>query len=309
MGKINALYDERMSKIAVLAEAGVDAAAISEAQYATLQAQEEDLHALKVKNADELAGKNAEAAEDAAGYALDLFGAWNDMFASMAEARLEQMTVLLSDSQAKVQKLKEAISAAQESGNAEAEAKAQKRFDNQIAGERAVQRYAKDAAMNAFRTSQDLAKAQAVGDAAAAMISLTGSMAYLGFGAPIAAAAIVAPMLVTSLNQINSNTPPSFAAGGVVGRAFGEGSTSDHVTIQADPREGIVSARGMDALGANGLESLNAGGGFGGSLNVTLVLDGQTLAAAVATPSVKRAIVAELRLNQGAGRGTSYGRG
>ena len=162
-------------------------------------------------------------------------------------------------------------------------------------------------AKKAFETSQALSRAEVIGNTAASVIK-----AFALFGPPpspagIASAASAATLGAFQLAAVGRAKPPEFAGGGVIGRALG--GAPDHVTIQADPREGIVSPRGMAGLGSDGLDALNAGGGLAGALNITLQLDGQTLAAAILSPSVKRQIVAELRAVTGAGRGISYGRG
>ena len=68
------------------------------------------------------------------------------------------------------------------------------------------------------------------------------------------------PDLQTALQiaQVASESPPSFAIGGVV--------EADHRMIQAAPGEGVVTRRGMSALGPDGLAALNRGrqGGGGG---------------------------------------------
>jgi hypothetical protein len=287
VGKINALYDERMSRLGELAAAGVSAAEIAQSQFAVemgyIAALSEAATAASKKKQEEFKADVAQAGAATAGLLGDLGGV-----ASVASENAAEQAIHWAEQSAK----------AHAAGN---------HTKGKADAERAAT--ARKASLKSFKASQAAALAEATISAGVAALTMIPAFSFMGPFAPVGAAAAAATALGLQVATINQQSPPSFAAGGVVGRAFGEGSTSDHVTIQADPREGIVSARGMDALGADGLESLNAGGGFGGSLNVTLVLDGQTLAAAVATPSVKRAIVAELRLNQGAGRGTSYGRG
>ena len=287
VGKINALYDERMSRLGELAEAGVSAAEIAQSQFAVemgyIAALSEAATAASKKKQEEFKADVAQAGAATAGLLGDL-----GSVASVASENAAEQAIHWAEQSAK----------AHAAGN---------HTKGKADAERAAT--ARKASLKSFKASQAAALAEATISAGVAALTMIPAFSFMGPFAPVGAAAAAATALGLQVATINQQSPPSFAAGGVVGRAFGEGSTSDHVTIQADPREGIVSARGMDALGVDGLESLNAGGGFGGSLNVTLVLDGQTLAAAVATPSVKRAIVAELRLNQGAGRGTSYGRG
>ena len=287
VGKINALYDERMSRLDELAAAGVSAAEIAQSQFAVemgyIAALSEAATAASKKKQEEFKADVAQAGAATSALLGDL-----GSVASVASENAAEQAIHWAEQSAK----------AHAAGN---------HTKGKADAERAAT--ARKASLKSFKASQAAALAEATISAGVAALTMIPAFSFMGPLAPVGAAAAAATALGLQVATINQQSPPSFAAGGVVGRAFGEGSTSDHVTIQADPREGIVSARGMDALGADGLESLNAGGGFGGSLNVTLVLDGQTLAAAVATPSVKRAIVAELRLNQGAGRGTSYGRG
>ena len=97
---------------------------------------------------------------------------------------------------------------------------------------------------------------------------------------PGAVAAIVGPALATQLAAINKQEPPQFATGGMVsGRA-----AMDHVAIMATPGEGVLTERGVAAVGGpQGVDALNRGGGGGGAGQLVAVyLDGAVLGAAVA---------------------------
>jgi len=126
----------------------------------------------------------------------------------------------------------------------------------------------------AFRSVQKAQRGEAVMGAAVAMMNLVSAMAYLGPGAPAAAALIVGPTLASQLAVIDAQDPPSFPRGGVV--------EPDHVRIAAQPGEGVVSLRGMGTLGRDGLDQLNRGGGGMGATTINVQIGRSVLASAVA---------------------------
>jgi hypothetical protein len=103
-------------------------------------------------------------------------------------------------------------------------------------------------ALKAFKVAQQTKIAAATVAAALNAIELTGALIpTLGVGAPFAAAAIAAGQLALTIAQIKATEPPTFALGGSVAARMGGGA--DHALISASPAEGIVSPRGMMALG------------------------------------------------------------
>lgn len=161
-------------------------------------------------------------------------------------------------------------------------------------------------ALKAFKINKATSIAAATVKAAETVIALMPAFAFLGPGAPIAAAAVATAALATQIAVIEAQEPPSFAAGGLVADRI----DGDHTPILASPTEGIVSARGMSTLGRDGLEAVNAGRGM--STEVIVSLDRQIIAGAVADVlSSDRQVRAQVRAISGArtGQALPYGRG
>ena len=161
-------------------------------------------------------------------------------------------------------------------------------------------------ALKAFKINKATSIAAATVKAAETVIALMPAFAFLGPGAPIAAAAVATAALATQIAVIEAQQPPSFAAGGLVADRI----DGDHTPILASPTEGIVSARGMSTLGRDGLEAVNAGRGM--STEVIVSLDRQIIAGAVADVlSSDRQVRAQVRAISGAktGQALPYGRG
>ena len=115
--------------------------------------------------------------------------------------------------------------------------------------------------------------------------------------------------LGTQLAVINAQSPPDFPVGGPVGDRLGSLS-ADHVPILATPAEGVVTPRGMDDLGREGLASINEG--RGGSQNITLQVGADVVARAVmSSPDLAGRIAAELQavMSITSGRVPVYGKG
>lgn len=131
-----------------------------------------------------------------------------------------------------------------------------------------------------FKARQALARTQAVIDAAANAVALTGALAYLGPAAPTTATAIAGGQLSTQLAIIKSQEAPKFALGGMVR----DRATTDHVMVRAEPDEGILTRRGVrSAGGPQGVDALNRGlAGGAGRGPVMLALDGRILGEIVA---------------------------
>ena len=86
---------------------------------------------------------------------------------------------------------------------------------------------------------------------------------------------------------------------------------NDHVVIEAQPDEGIVTGRGMSNVGKEGLNAINSGGGLGG-LTIKLMMDGALVAQAVLDSPVLLAALGDeisAQLNLVAGQAPVYGRG
>ena len=161
-------------------------------------------------------------------------------------------------------------------------------------------------AIKAFKINKAVSIAAATIKAAEAAIALLPAFAFLGPGAPLAAAGIAAAALAAQIAAIEAQPPPEFASGGLVADRV----SGDHTPILASPTEGIVSARGMSTLGRDGLNQINAGGSIG--TEVIVSLDRQIIAQAVADVLTgDRRVRAEVRAISGArtGQALPYGRG
>ena len=163
-----------------------------------------------------------------------------------------------------------------------------------------------------FNLQKSLAVAEAVMKAAVAYQSLLIGFS-VGPGSGLAAVAgaflgSTAPLLA-NLASINAMQPPSFPTGGLVGSRVS--GSPDHVMIGAQRDEGIVSRRGMAALGEDGLDAINAGRGAGGS-TIILQLDRRTIASAVVSligSSSQVSAALDARSGTIAGRAPVYGSG
>ena len=136
-----------------------------------------------------------------------------------------------------------------------------------------LQKQHRDGIMKRFRALKRAQTAEAIFNSASAYLGLVGHFSYMGWGAPIAAGAVVGPALATQLAKIQGQSPPEFPRGGVV--------SPDHVTIAAQPGEGVVSLRGMQSLGESGLDEINRGGSVGPTV-VNVQIGASTLATAIA---------------------------
>ncbi len=97
----------------------------------------------------------------------------------------------------------------------------------------------------------------------------------LTFGAPLAAAGIVGPAVAAQLAAIAAQKPPQFPTGGMV--------SPDHVLVGVQPDEGIISRRGVAALGGpQAVDQINQGITPGATLTANIVLDQRVIGRAVA---------------------------
>lgn len=164
-------------------------------------------------------------------------------------------------------------------------------------------------ALKAFKIAQETKIAAATVAAALNAIEMTTALIpTLGPGAPFAAAAIAGGQLALAIATIKATEPPSFALGGAVSDRMG--GSADHTLISASPSEGIVSPRGMMALGREGLDALNQGGSP--ATNVSIMLDRQIIASAVVDSISRDGRAANaVRVQSGARTGQTlvYGRG
>ena len=181
---------------------------------------------------------------------------------------------------------REHIEAQIESGKiSAAEGQAQiKRIDTEMRANAKARRQARRdhraALLEAHKAQKAAAIARATIDAAANAVALTAAFAYLGPGAPAAAVAVAAGQLAIQISAIKATKAPKFAVGGMV-RDRVEG---DHVPVLAEPDEGILTRRGVEAAGGPaGVAALNAGTmGGGGHGSTRVYLDSRMLGEVVA---------------------------
>jgi len=94
-----------------------------------------------------------------------------------------------------------------------------------------------------FRLVKAIRIGQAIIDAASAALAMIPGFAFLGPGAPAAAAVAASAALGAQIAVIAKQKPPSFATGGVVSPSAG--ARSGHVPAYLEPGEGVASRRAM----------------------------------------------------------------
>ena len=197
-------------------------------------------------------------------------------------ARKKAHAAVLTEIDAEKQKIKEMRATGEISAEQYAQQIAQIEGEEEAvrAANQAKRAQQKEQIDSAFKLQQGLARTGAIMNAAAATLALTLALAPLGFGAPVAAIGITAPMLALELATINQQKPPKFAVGGMVR----DRASADHVMVSATPNEAVLTERGVAAVGgAQGVAAANMGQAPSGGGGLTAVyLDGALMGAAVA---------------------------
>jgi hypothetical protein len=140
-----------------------------------------------------------------------------------------------------------------------------------------TRREEEEAIIKAFKAKKVGQIAEATMQAAQNSLALLPAFAYLGAGAPAAAAGVSLAMLAAQLKVINNQSPPEFPMGGM---------SPDHFPIGVQPGEGILSRSGVEAAGGpEGVDLLNrnSAGMQGGT--VILQIDNRTAGALVMSAS------------------------
>ena len=291
---------------------------------------------------DEIAAARQENFDNFARAASLIGGTVLNSFADLAEAALNRLSQAIAETQAiideqqaelemtrseseeQISQLRGEIKEARKEGDRE-RADALRRTiesineetaarEKQIAGEIEAQKEQKafqvQLALDAFKQQKQLKKAQAAFSAAVLAIEIATALAATGVGAIAAVptgVAIAGGALAAQLQLINSQEPPSFHVGGIVGRQGG-GRSPDEVPITAQTDEGIVNRRGMRRLGRDGLNAINGGGGGGGmppmQLVVQILLDRRIVQEEVLRVDGRRAV--SLGIGQRAFRRSAY---
>jgi len=339
--KIESAFQDRVDAIADVAMESKDAAGVKEALDAaearrirelsaldeertkSQKQQLQDVAALESQLAEQSRSMKAQAAADGMAAADAALSTAAASFGTLAQLRIDHIEGNFNAFEENIEKEAKKRRRNEESEIAGllaagkiSEQEADRRLANLDALEKAdkkkvktAEKFAERQALKAFKGQKAAQKAQAIIDAARAAVALIPGFAFLGPGAPVAAAAVAGTALGTQLAVINAQSPPDFPVGGPVGDRLGSLS-ADHVPILATPAEGVVTPRGMDDLGREGLASINEG--RGGSQNITLQVGADVVARAVmSSPDLAGRIAAELQavMSITSGRVPVYGKG
>tara|TARA_R110000824_G_scaffold123456_2_gene281343 strand:+ start:3207 stop:5321 length:2115 start_codon:yes stop_codon:yes gene_type:complete len=301
-----------------------DLAALDDARIEQQKRSLNDLAALEEQLGEEKKRAREAAAQDAVSATADGVASIASDIETLARLRQDAIVDNFEDYEESIEKegkkrrrvQEEEIAGLLESGKI-SESEAQRRLNNIDAEEKADEKKIKAFrelsakwSLKAFRSQKAAQKSLAIIDAARSAVSLTAAMAYLGPFAPLMAAGIAGSGLNTQLAVINAQSPPDFPVGGPVGDRIGSVS-ADHVPILATPSEGVVTARGMDALGREGLASINEGSGGAGQSIILQVGPDVVARAVMSSPDLASRISAELQavMSITSGRVPVYGRG
>jgi hypothetical protein len=134
-----------------------------------------------------------------------------------------------------------------------------------IDGSKREQKEKQRAVKRAFFASQTAAVASIAIDAARSYLSLLPQLSYLTFGAPAAAAGIVAPVAALQTAQVLAQKPPSFHDG------------TDEVNATLRTGEAVLNQRAAEAMGRQQIEAANRGQGMGGAMVSQIVFQGRVL--------------------------------
>ena len=256
-----AAVDQQVADLTRLGQ-GEEARALAEIRYAQIRTDKE-------KQLQALQAAGAKAAEDQAAAAR-----------SRAFAVAGEVTAVASAATSALSSVG-ALAAAQSAREIEAVRTSREQLGEDItrAEEEQLARReaaAKKAARRAFAIQQAAALATAAVQGAQAVIS---ALATLGPVAGPIAAGLLTASIAAQVALIASTPPPKFAAGGIV-----EPQSYDGRLIEAEPGEGVLTRRGVRAVGGEeGVAAANRGEGPGGAPGVMLV----------ALPSMSRYLAVE----------------
>jgi len=344
-GKINQAHADRIEAIAEIALASKDAGAVQEAIASADERQIRELQTLETERAEnekqllrEINELDMQIRESMKARAVDAvaqtlgdidliassiggtIGTLGDLRINMIEETFNANAAAIEKEGEKRRAMKEEnIASLLEAGKID-QAEADRRLEHIDELEKAdkkkikkLEKLSEAAALKSFKVQQASQKAQAIIDGARAALALIPAFAFLGPGAPFAAATIATAATSTQLAVISAQKPPDFPTGGLVADRLpgGAAANGDHFAISAQASEGIVTGRGMDALGRDGLDAINTQGGGGGNTFI-LKLNEQVIARAIlGVPGLARQIVGELQAEMRitAGRVAVYGSG
>ena len=326
--KTNAKYDEQIAKIKELGKTAQDVALVKEAIDAAELARQDELVKAQQSQLDSAVSvmeqlrnkaqeiydqQRANFGETLAQVAqyTDVFSSafanWAQLFEQLHEDELERITTQAdarkSSFEAWKQSEKERINMLLQTGKISeaehAELMAQYHEDRKTRKANLDGKLddLSGAAAKEFKGMRKAQRARIIAEGAAAIVAMTAQMAtFLGPAAPVAAAAVMTPVIAAQLDQVNKQTPPEFPMGGLVSERMGlspERGSPDHVLVGVRPDELILSpaesARAMTPT------------------HIVLQLDRRTIAEAIAdVGGVGYLSVPSGRIS---GRATIYGRG
>lgn len=249
----------------------VPAIAEAQAELAQLNAAALDDLIVTLDGAIDDAKKlRTEAVKQYAGAAVDMASSFADMFEQLHQIETDRLADELAGLEEKKSKLKEiAEQELAEDGRVSARTQAK------LAAVREETAARREALNAAFEAQQNAARASAFLDAAAASLSLLGSMAYLGPFAPAAVAAIVGPMLATQLAIIDNQEPPvRHDGGGLAPDEIGTGSA----ILRDGEAQVVLNQRAVQAGGVEQVNQMNRNpGGMAESRQLVLVDAGRVI--------------------------------
>ena len=106
------------------------------------------------------------------------------------------------------------------------------------------------AAKTAFALNQSASVASIIVDAARSILALVPAFAFLGPGAPVAAAAVVAPMAAIQTATVLGQAPPTVHDGV---------ANVDEVLATLRSGEAVANQRGAESIGRDNIERANRG--------------------------------------------------
>jgi hypothetical protein len=238
--KINEAYDERILKIIEAAGAAQDSDLVHQAIHETELARERELKAEREKSAadqrrliHELDMLEQQAHEREKQRIVDARAARIDLALTYASTMTSTITSL-----AELE-----LQAMMESGKA-----------------------SKEEILKGFKAVKQAKRGEAIVQSAMNAVALTQSLAFLGFGAPVAAAGIAGAQLMTQLAVIDAQKPPELHIG--TGRVRTRGMGPDEVPATLLEDEAVLNRRAARRMGERQIDALNrtgegAGGGPG----------------------------------------------
>jgi Holliday junction resolvasome RuvABC DNA-binding subunit len=242
--KINAKYDERLMQIAASVEAAHDADLVNKAIHENEMAREHELRTTR-----------ADAAREQRELILEL-----DLLLQQAHEREKQR---IASERAK--RIDLALTYASTMGSTITSLAELELQQMQETG-----KATKEEILAGFTAVKAARRGEAVIQAAVNAVALTQALAWMGFGAPVAASGIALAQLATELAVIDAQKPPELHLGGRV-RTRGLGPDESTHTLLDD--EAVLNRRATRRLGDHQIDQLNRTGQMAGGGPMQLRMD------------------------------------